>query len=85
MRDMENLKLISVRLETSTIEKIDRFSNGSRYWKRNTIINTILTEVISQLSEGDLYKMMVHRYDRDKNLQISVQIVPKPDEPTPDL
>lgn len=77
---MENLKLISVRLEPDTIEKIDRFSNRSRYWKRNTIINTILTEVISQLSEGDLYKMMVHRYDRDNTLQISVQIVPKPNE-----
>lgn len=80
MRNMENLKLISVRLEPSTIEKIDRFSNGSRYWKRNTIINTILTEVLNQLSDGDLYKMMVHRYDRGKDLQISVQIVPKPND-----
>lgn len=80
MRNMENLKLISVRLEPGTIEKIDRFSNGSRYWKRNTIINTILTEVLNQLSDGDLYKMMTYRYRQASDLQISVQIVPKPDE-----
>lgn len=77
---MENLKLISVRLEPDTIEKIDRFSNGSRYWKRNTIINTILTEVMSQLSDGDIYKMMTYRYNRASYLKISVQIVPKPNE-----
>lgn len=77
---MENLKLISVRLEPDTIKKIDRFSNVSRYWKRNTIINTILTEVLSQLSDGDLYKMMAYRYDKRNDLKISVQIVPKPNE-----
>ena len=80
MRDMENLKLISVRLDPDTIKKIDRFSNGSRYWKRNTIINTVLTEVFNQLSDGDLYKIMTHIYDRVNTLQISVQIVPKPNE-----
>lgn len=77
---MENLKLISVRLDPDTIKKIDRFSNGSRYWKRNTIINTILTEVLSQLSDGDLYKMMTYRYNRANDLHISVQMVPKPDD-----
>ena len=77
---MENLKLISVRLEPDTIKKIDHFCRGRLYWKRNTIINTILTEVLSQLSDGDLDRIMAYRYRRDQILQISVKIVPKPDE-----
>lgn len=77
---MENLKLISVRLEPDTIEKIDRFCEGKRYWKRNTVINAVLTELFSRLSNGELCKMMEYRYRRASDLQISVQIVPKPDE-----
>lgn len=77
---MENLKLISVRLEPDTIEKIDRFCEGKRYCKRNTIINAVLTEVFSRLSDRDLFKMLEYRCKRDSDLQISVQIVPKPDE-----
>lgn len=77
---MENLKLISVRLEPDTIEKIDRFCEDKRYWKRNTVINVVLTEVFSRLSDRDLFKMMEYRYRRSSDLQISVQIVSKPDE-----
>lgn len=77
---MENLKLISVRLEPDTIEKIDHFCQDRRYWKRNTVINAILTEVFSRLSDGELCKMMDYRYRQTSDLQISVQIVPKPDE-----
>lgn len=77
---MENLKLISVRLDPDTIDKIDQFCKGKRYWKRNTVINAVLTELFSRLSDGDLFKMMEYRYRRAQDLQISVQIVPKPDE-----
>lgn len=80
MRNMENLKLISVRLEPDTIEKIDRFCQDRRYWKRNTVINAVLTEVFSRLSDKELWMMMEYRYRRASDLQISVQIVPKPNE-----
>lgn len=78
---MENLKLISVRLDPETIDKIDQFCEGKRYWKRNTVINAVLTELFSRLSDRDLFKMMEYRYKRDSDLQISVQIVPKLNEP----
>lgn len=77
---MENLKLISVRIDPDTIEKIDQFCEGMRCWKRNTVINAMLTELFSRLSDRDLFKMMEYRYRRASDLQISVQIVPKPDE-----
>ena len=77
---MENLKLISVRLDPDTIEKIDRFCQDRRYWKRNTVINAVLTEVFSRLSDRELWTIMEYRYRRAQDLQISVQIVPKPDE-----
>lgn len=77
---MENLKLISVRLDPDTIEKIDHFCQDRRYWKRNTVINAVLTEVFSRLSDGELSKMMVYRYRQANDLQISVKIVPRPHE-----
>ena len=77
---MENLKLISVRLDQDTLMKIDEFCQDKRYWKRNTVINAVLTEVFSRLSDRELWTMMEYRYRRASDLQISVQIVPKPDD-----
>lgn len=62
---MEKLKLISVRIDTETLKKIDAIGDGVRYWKRNTIINGILTAVVDAMDKKSLYNMMRYcrRYD----------------------
>lgn len=59
---MENLKLISVRIDPITLEKIDAYSKKHKYWKRNTIINHILSAVVDAMDDKSLYDMM--RYYR---------------------
>lgn len=53
-----NLQLISVRIEPDTIKKIEEFAKTRRYWKRNTIINAILTNVMNDFPEKDIYDMV---------------------------
>lgn len=43
---MENLKQISAKVDAQTIEKIDAIALKSKYWKRNAIINNILTAIV---------------------------------------
>jgi hypothetical protein len=60
---MENLKLISVRIDPKTLEKIDTIQKVHYYWKRNTIINGLLTAVVDAMDAGAIYDMV--RYTRN--------------------
>ena len=53
-----NLQLISVRIDPDTIKKIEKFGSRRYYWKRNTIINAILTSVMNDFPEKDIYDMV---------------------------
>lgn len=59
---MKNLKLISVRIDPKTLEKIDAIHKVHNYWKRNAIINGLLTAVVDAMDSGAIYDMM--RYSR---------------------
>lgn len=54
----ENLKLISARIEPRTLEKIEEFCKNHHYWKRNAVINGILTAVFDHFEDGDIYDMV---------------------------
>lgn len=54
----ENLKPVSTRLDPETLEKIDSFVQKRKYWKRNTVINNVLTAVFENFQEGDIYDMV---------------------------
>lgn len=59
---MENLKQISVRIDPVTLQKIEDFCKKHRYWKRNTVINSLLGAVVDAMDDGTLYDMV--RYSR---------------------
>lgn len=59
---MENLKLISCRIDPETLRLIDTWASKYRYWKRNTVINGILTAVVDTFTPSDIYDMV--RYSR---------------------
>lgn len=54
----ENLKLVSVRIDPQTLAKIDLLVERHKYWKRNTIINAILTSVVENFNDPDIYDML---------------------------
>lgn len=59
---MEKLKQISVRIDPVTLQKLDEFCTHHYYWKRNTVINGLLTAVVDAMDIGVLYDMV--RYSR---------------------
>lgn len=59
---MENLKLISVKIDPQTLKKIDALRAKHYYWKRNAIINGLLTAVVDAMDDDTLYDMI--RYNR---------------------
>lgn len=59
---MENLKLISCRIDPETLKLIDTWLSRHGYWKRNAVINGILTAVVDSMSSKEIYDMV--RYSR---------------------
>lgn len=59
---MEKLKLISVRIDPETLRKVDDLQGRHYYWKRNTIINGLLTAIVDAMDDKALYDMI--RYTR---------------------
>lgn len=65
--EQQNLKLISARIEPKTLDQIDAWLRLHRYWKRNTVINGILTAVFNTFSEKEIYDMVrysPHYYEK---------------------
>lgn len=62
---MENLKLISVRLERNTLDAIDKLARQQGYLKRSWIINSLLNICVNCTSHIELLRM-VSTYDAKK-------------------
>lgn len=60
---MEKLKQISVRIDPVTLQKIDDFCKKHYYWKRNTVINSLLGAIVDGMDDKTLYDMV--RYSRN--------------------
>lgn len=54
---MENLKLVSCRLEPAMLEKIEEFLNRHPYWKRNAVINNVLTAIFLNADKNTIYDL----------------------------
>lgn len=64
---MEKKQLISAKISPETLSKIDDFLKNHRYWKRNTVISSILDAVVDNFTKDDIYKMMCYsRLNRKK-------------------
>ena len=71
----ENLKLISVRIEPDTLEKIEAFTKKKTWWKRNTVINQILTVVMNDFKDEEIYDMVRRSYFRKNEIEAHYKIV----------
>ena len=55
---MERTKLVSVRLETETYNKIEKIVERERYYKRSDVINNLLKAVLDNFDAGHIQDMM---------------------------
>lgn len=53
----KNLKLISVRIDPDTLEKIEKFVSKHECYNRNLVINVILTAVMNKFGDRDIWDM----------------------------
>lgn len=64
---MDRTKLVSVRLETETFEKIEKIVKRETYYKRSDVINNLLKAVLDNFNDGQIHDMM-YRWKWDRNV-----------------
>ena len=64
---MERTKLVSVRLETETFEKIEEIVERETYYKRSDVINNLLKAVLDNFTPEQIHDMM-YRWKWDRNV-----------------
>lgn len=73
---MENLKLISVRLDRDTLDAIDRLARQQHFLKRSWIINRLLNICVNCTSQLELLRM-VSTYDaKEKGYKLTFRLDP---------
>lgn len=66
----DNLKLVSCRIDPKTLVIIDAFIGKHYYWKRNSVINAVLTNVFALMSDKDVYDLVRHYTKEGESISI---------------
>ena len=67
---MEQLKLISVRLNKEVVDEIDDLAKKHSYWTRSHIINSLLYACMRCARPGTLFDMISTLYPDDKKIHL---------------
>lgn len=71
---MENLKLISVRLEPEILKKIDELAAKQSYRTRSNIIQGILKNVIECADSGTLWRIIDTFFAYEKGYKVDFKV-----------
>lgn len=69
---MENLKQLSVKIDPATLQKIDETVKQFRYYKRNSVINNVLTALFFNADSIQIAKLV--RYWRHGGKKLKIEI-----------
>lgn len=69
---MENLKQLSVKIDPATLQKIDETVKQLRYYKRNSVINNVLTALFFNADSHQIAKLV--RYWRHGSKKFKIEI-----------
>lgn len=71
---MAESKIVSVRMDDSLIELIDKEVKRHRYWKRSNIICNILHAVLTRFTEKEIYDMIRAWYYRNNVVNTKFEV-----------
>lgn len=73
----DNLVLVSCRIDPETLKKIEAMRSKHYYWKRNAIINGILTAVVDNFTDQQVYDMVRYWRQGQDEVKAEFEIVKK--------
>ena len=71
---METKKLISVRLDPETLEKIDEFLKNRKYFTRSAIIDTLMSVIMKCTDDDTIWTMMTTSFPFEKGCTVRFEV-----------
>lgn len=68
------MKLVSVRIDPETLQKLDEEAKRHYYWKRSDIIRNILLAVLSEFDPREIYDMIRYFHNRRNVINAKFEI-----------
>ena len=75
MNFMETRKLISLRIDSETCNKLDEIAKYLHYYKRSAVINGILDAVVDSLSKDEVGHL-VRYWRKDEDTKPTIIVTP---------
>lgn len=75
MNIMDTKKLISLRIDSETCDKLDEIAKYLYYYNRSNIINGILDAVVDGVTKGDI-RHLVRYWRKDEDTRPTITITP---------
>ena len=70
----DNLQLISARIDSDTLQKIETFTTRHCYWKSNAVINGILMTIFKDFNERQIYDMVRRNFFKEQYVKSEYEI-----------
>ena len=70
---MEKLKLVSMRIERQTLEKIEKLAMN-QYCKKTTIMSKLLTRIFECADTETIFKMLAENWAFEKGYKITFEV-----------
>ncbi len=70
---MANLELISVRLDPEALRAIEQLAVHHPYWKRNAIINQLLSTLVRCAGDQTIWNMLSVTFPYDKGYVVKFE------------
>lgn len=71
---MEKLKLVSMRIESKTLEKIEEMAENHDYCKKTSIMSKLLTRIFECADEETIFKMLAENWAFEKGYKITFTV-----------
>lgn len=71
---MEKLKLVSMRIESQTLEKVEEMAKNHDYCKKTSIMSKLLTRIFECADKETIFKMLAENWAFEKGYKITFEV-----------
>lgn len=71
---MEKLKLVSMRIESQTLEKVEELAKNHDYCKKTSIMSKLLTRIFECADTETIFRMLAENWAFEKGYKITFEV-----------
>lgn len=71
---MEKLKLVSMRIESQTLKKVEELAKNHDYCKKTSVMSKLLTRIFECADTETIFKMLTENWAFEKGYKVTFEV-----------